>query len=352
MHLIVNEVCEDDSADTGGQFADDDGNEIIRIEGNGKRQMSRKDECTGNGERHIENGAFFVHFFNHADRSYVGGKTGDQTHGGNIVDADQLAEEDQRLFQNFGKNVNKWKCACHNNTSIDDGFHTFVIKGSHSFEQRDSGQFGEYTECKADCDKNLNAFTENGKDFDTAVGGKSKTCGNQTGENNQRDEVRRKICKAHLQNESRNQTADGDGDDTAEHTECYVFVTAFVNDAERKRNGEGNRGTEHGGNDKSVEISRSGVAGNLFRKRSTAHVVGEKRTHNDGRFQMQIFFQGLEYGHDPSRDYGGKNDHTDHGKCHGTEKHNAFFHLFANTETVADHTVNGGEQHEAGKNKV
>ena len=352
IHFVENEVCENHGADTGGEFTDDNGNEIFRIEGNGKCEMARKYERARNGERHIENNAFFIHLFYHADRGYVGSKAGNQTHGGNIVDADQLTEEDQRFFQNFGKYVNERECACHDHASVNDGSHAFVIEGSHAGEQDDSCQLGEDTERKTERNENLNAFTENGEYFYASVRRECKTERDQSGEDDQGNEIAREIGKAHFQNESGDQTADGNGDDTAKHTESHVLVVLFINDTERERNSERYRCAEHGSNDETVEISRSGVTRNLFRKRSATHIVGKKRTHNDGRFQKQIFFQRVEYGHDPTCDHGSKNDHTDHGECHRAEKHNALFHLFANAEAVAEDTVKCGKDHETSEYPV
>lgn len=60
IHFVENEVCENHGADTGGEFTDDNGNEIFRIEGNGKCEMARKYERARNGERHIEIGRAHV----------------------------------------------------------------------------------------------------------------------------------------------------------------------------------------------------------------------------------------------------------------------------------------------------
>ena len=352
IQFIENEVGEDHGADTCGEFTDDNGNEVIGVEGDSEREMSREDERTGNGKRHIEDDTLFVHLLSHADRSHIGRETGDQTHGGDIVDTDELAEKDQGLFQNLGENVNEGERTRHNGTGIDDGSHAFVVEGSHAGKKHDSRELGEKTDGKSEGDEDLHALTEDREDLYTAVRRKSESRCDDTGEDDEGNEVHGEISKAHFQNDTGDQTSDGDGDDTAEHTERNLLVVLFIDDTECERDREGDRSTEHGADDQTVEVSRNGVACHLLRKRSTAHIVGKQGTHNDGRFQMQIFLQRIEYRHDQIRDHGCKHDHTDHGKRHGTEKHNAFLHFLADTETVAENTVRGRKQHEAGKNKV
>ena len=352
IHFVENEVGEDNGADTGGELADDHGNEIIGIEGNRERKVTCEDERTGNGERHIEDDPLFVHLFSHTDRGHVGCKAGDETHCGNIVDADELTENDEGLFQNLGEDVNERERTRHNDAGIDDGSHAFIVEGSHTGDERDSRELGEDTCGKTDRNEDLYAFTEDREYLYATVGRERETRCDDTGEDDEGDEVHGEIGKAHFQNETGDQTTDGDRDDTAEHTERNVLVVLLVNDTERERDREGYRSTEHGADDQTVEISRNGVACHLFRKRRTAHIVCQQRTHNDGRFQMQVFLQRVENGHDQIRDHGRKHDHTDHGKRHGTEKHNAFLHFLADTETVTENAVRGRKQHEAGKNKV
>ena len=158
MHFVEDEVCENDGADAGGEFTDNDGYEIIGVEGDGKREMSREDERAGNGERHIKYDALLVHLFDHADGGYVSCKAGDETHCGNIVDTDELAEEDQGLFQNLGEDVNERERTGHDHAGVDDGTHAFVVEGSHTGEKNDTRELGEDTDGKAERNQDLYAF--------------------------------------------------------------------------------------------------------------------------------------------------------------------------------------------------
>ena len=352
IHFVENEVGEDHGADTCGELADDDGNEVSGVEGDREREVTREDERTGNGERHIEDDTLLVHLFSHADRGHVGRKAGDQTHCGDIVDTDELAEKDKGLFQNLGEDVNEGERTRHNDAGVDDGSHTFVVEGSHTGDERDSRELGEDTCGKTDGNEDLYALTEDREHLYATVRRESESRGDDTGEDHEGDEVHGEIGKAHFQNETGNEASDGNGDDTAEHTERNVLVVLFVNDAECERDRKGYRSAEHGADDETVEISRNLVARHLICKRRTAHIVCQQRTHNDGRLQMQVFLKRREHGHDQVRDNGRKHDHTDHGKRHGTEKHNAFLHFLADTETVTENAVRGRKQHEAGKNKV
>jgi len=248
--------------------------------------VSREDEGARDGERHIENDALAVHLLNHADRGDVGCEAGDQTHGGDIVDADQLAEEDEGLFQDLGEDVNEGERTGHNRAGVDDGPHTLVIEGSHTGQERNARQLGEKSDCQTERDEDLHALAEDGEDLDAAVGRERKTRGDDAGEDDEGNEVRREVGEAHFQNDAGDEAAHGDRDDAAEHTERDVLMVLLVDDAERERDREGNRCAEHGGNDEAVEVAGDLASRNLYGKGRAAHIVRKQGTHDDGRFQM------------------------------------------------------------------
>ena len=69
VHIIEDEVCEDNGANACSELTDDDGDEVICIEGDCECEMSCEYERTGNGECHIENDTLLVHFFDQDRKS-------------------------------------------------------------------------------------------------------------------------------------------------------------------------------------------------------------------------------------------------------------------------------------------